>query len=126
MAANGICASMFGLLERGVARRKSVARSTTGDVVLRFKENFSAMRVRFEQDQIVVEDVDASAAKSADLVVSGSLPDIVHLASAPLIGGVPRVTHPRGRAALARLSSGRVKIEGSPLLARRLLKLLEI
>src|SRR4051794_32347937 len=87
MADNGICASMFGLLERGVQRRANVARSTRGSVVLRFNENFSPMRVNFGGDEIVVEDVDAEAAKSADLVVSGSLPDIVHLASAPLVGG---------------------------------------
>ena len=61
-----------------------------------------------------------------DLVISGSLPPIVQLASAPLFGGVPKPTTPEGRSALAKVAGRKVKIEGSPLLARRVLKLLEI
>lgn len=62
----------------------------------------------------------------ADVVISGSLPDVVQLASAPLMGGIPKVTDRRGRAALARVAGGRVKIEGSRKLARRLLQLLQL
>ena len=53
-------------------------------------------------------------------MIRGSLPDIVQLTAAPLFGGLPKPTNARGRAALSRMAGGRVKIEGSPLLARRL------
>jgi hypothetical protein len=129
-AANGISASMFGLVERGAAKRPRVARSLRGTIEIRFKEDFAPVRVEFSPDEVLVEDAVPDSANGkqarADLVISGSLPDIVQLASAPLFGGVPRPTNARGRAALASFAGGRVRIEGSPLLARRLLKLLEI
>ena len=48
-------------------------------------------------------------------MIRGSLPDVVQLTAAP-----------DGRAPWPASARGKVKIEGSPLLARRLLKLLEI
>jgi hypothetical protein len=39
---------------------------------------------------------------------------------------LPKPTHKRGRAALATFAARRVRIEGSPLLARRVMKLLEV
>jgi hypothetical protein len=48
------------------------------------------------------------------------------LATAPLVGGVPKPTNRRGRAALASVAARRVRIEGSPMLARRVMKLLEV
>jgi hypothetical protein len=129
MAENGIAGSLFGLLERGVSRQPRIARSTEGTVMLRFKEDFAPIRISFDKGTVTVEDIPEEPGRRntrPDLTVSGSLPDIVHLATAPLIGGIPRLTHARGRAALARFAGGRVKIEGSPLLARRLLKMLEI
>ncbi len=121
---NGISASMYGLVERGLARRPKIAKVIRGTVEIRFKEDFAPVRVRFGAKEVLVEDAARSA--KADLVIQGSLPDVVQLASAPLFGGVPNPADARGRAALARMAGGRVKIEGSPLLARRLLKLLEI
>ena len=116
---------MFGLIERGAAKRPRVAKGLRGVVEIRFAEDFAAVRVEFKPDEIVVSD-GVGRRSTPDLVIQGSLPDVVQLASAPLFGGVPRPTNARGRAALARVAGGRVKIEGSPLLARRLLKLLEI
>ena len=127
---NGISPSMFALVERGAAKRPRVARSLQGTVEIRFKEDFAPVRVDFSPELVVVEDGRPAKGngrrKRPDLIITGSLPDIVQLASAPLMGGVPRPTNKRGRAALASWAGGRVKIEGSPLLARRLLKLLEI
>lgn len=67
------------------------------------------------------------------LVISGSMPDIVHFLTVPhlsgfgaRLGGVPDPRAPRGRVALARVASGRVKIEGDRALARRLLRLLAL
>jgi hypothetical protein len=127
VASNGIAPSLYGLIERGAARRPRIARSLRGTVEIRFKEDFAHVRVLFEDDAVVVEDRQEKRRGSRpDLVIQGSLPDIVQLAAAPLVGGVPKPTDKRGRAALARMANRRVKIEGSPLLARRVLKLLEI
>ena len=127
MASNGIAASMYGLVERGAVKRPAIVRSLRGEVEIRFAEDFAPVRVAFEEDGILVEDnLEEGNGTKPDLVIQGSLPDIVQLAAAPLVGGVPKPTHPRGRSALARVASRKVRIEGSALLARRLLKLLEI
>jgi hypothetical protein len=127
---NGISAPMYALIERGAKRRPRVLRGLRGTVEIRFKEDFAPVQVEFSPKEVVVKDGQPEPgngkAERPDLVITGSLPDIVQLASAPLVGGVPKPTNKRGRAALASWAGGRVKIDGSPLLARRLLKLLEI
>ncbi len=111
-APNGISASMFGLVERGLTKRPRIAKVIRGTVEFRFEEDFATVRVTFGDDEVLVEDV--KRARKANLVIKGSLPDVVQLTSAPLVR------------AIARAAGGKVKIEGNPLLARRLLKLLEI
>jgi hypothetical protein len=124
---NGISPSLYVLIERGAHKRPKIVRSMRGTVELRFKEEFAPVRMLFDADQVLVEDAQPDQKRDRpDLVIQGSLPDVVQLAAAPLVGGVPKVTNRRGRAALASVAGRRVKIEGSPLLARRLLKLLEI
>jgi hypothetical protein len=124
VAQNGISPSLYGLIERGAVKRPRIASALRGTVEIRFKEGFAPVRVTFEELRVVVEDGDGT--RAADLVIQGSLPDIVQLAAAPLVGGLPAPTTKRGRAALARVAGRKVRIQGSPLLARRLLKLLEI
>jgi hypothetical protein len=109
---NGISASMYAMVERGLARRPRVAKVIRGTVEFRFEEDFAAIRVTFGDGEVVVEDVPRG--RKADLVIRGSLPDVVQLAAAPVVG------------AMASVARGKVRIEGSPMLARRLLKLLEI
>ena len=124
---NGIAPSLYALIERGAGRRPRIVSAMRGTVELRFKEKFTPVRIEFADAHVLVEDAPADqAGQRPDLVIQGSLADIVQLAAAPLVGGVPKVTDKRGRAALARVAGRRVKIEGSPTLARRLLKLLEI
>jgi hypothetical protein len=124
---NGIAPSLYVLIERGSGKRPKVAASMRGTVEVRFKERFTPVRMEFADDHVLVQDTQQDEKRERpDLVIQGSLPDIVQLASAPLVGGVPKPTHSRGRAAIARVAGRRVRIEGSPLLARRLLKLLEI
>jgi hypothetical protein len=124
-APNGIAAGLLALVERGAAKRPRVARELRGRVEIRFAEDYAAVRLKFEDDQVVVEDGNGKRWKS-DLLIEGSLPDVVQLATAPLVGGVPKPTNKRGRAALASVAARRVRIEGSPMLARRVMKLLEI
>jgi hypothetical protein len=124
-APNGIAAGLLGLVERGAAKRPRVARETRGRVEIRFAEDYAPVRLEFEDDHVLVEDGNGRRWKS-DLVIEGSLPDVVQLATAPLAGGVPKPTTRRGRAALARLAARRVRIEGSPMLARRVMQLLQV
>jgi hypothetical protein len=127
VACNAISPSLFGLVERGARKRPELARRVRGLVEIRFKESFAPVRLSFADDGILVEDA-AGGNRDArpDLVISGSLPDIVQFASAPLAGGIPKLTDARGRAALMRVAKGSVRMEGSPRLAQRLLKLLEL
>jgi hypothetical protein len=124
-APNGIAAGLLALVERGAMRRPRVARELRGRVEIRFEEDYAPVRLHFADDHVLVEDGSARRWKS-DLVIEGSLPDVVQLATAPLVGGLPKPTHKRGRAALASVAARRVRIEGSPLLARRVMKLLEV
>ena len=126
-AEDGIAPSIFGLIERGIAREPELVERMRGRVVFRFAEEFSPLRISFRPRIVVVEDGDL---RKPDLVISGRLPDIVHFATVPILGGPlhglpdPRVA--RGRAALGRLARGRVRMEGDSRLARRVLRLLAV
>jgi hypothetical protein len=124
-APNGIAAGLLALVERGATRRPRVAREVRGRVEIRFAEDYAPVRLHFEDDHVLVEDGNGRRWRS-DLVIEGSLPDVIQLATAPLVGGIPRPTNRRGRAALASLAARRVRIAGSPMLARRVMKLLEV
>jgi hypothetical protein len=124
-APNGIAAGLLALVERGAAKRPRVARETQGRVEIRFAEDYAPVRLDFQRDHVLVEDGNGKRWKS-DLTIEGSLPDVVQLATAPLVGGLPKPTTRRGRAALATVAARRVRIEGSPVLARRVMKLLEV
>ena len=98
-----------------------------GRVVFRFSEEFSPLRISFRPRSVVVEDGDL---RKPDLVITGRLPDIVHFATVPTLSGrlhgVPDPRRPRGRAALGRIASGRVRLDGDRALARRLVRLLAV
>ena len=55
-----------------------------GRVVFRFSEEFSPLRISFRPRSVVVEDGDL---RKPDLVIAGRLPDIVHFATVPTLGG---------------------------------------
>jgi hypothetical protein len=124
-APNGIAAGLLALVERGASKRPRVAREMRGRVEIRFAEDYAPVRLDFQDDHVLVEDGNGKRWKS-DLLIEGSLPDVVQLATAPLVGGLPKPTNRRGRAALANMAARRVRIEGSPMLARRVMKLLEV
>ena len=127
MADNGIAPSVFVLVERGVERRPDVARSLAGRVLeLRFEEGFAPVRIAFERDAVLVEDVVPPAERAPDAVIAGPLPPLIRLAAAPSVAGVPKLTSAAGRAALGSVASGRVRISGRRGVARRVLRLLQI
>jgi hypothetical protein len=119
--------SIYGLIERGIAREPGLVAVMRGRVVFRFDEDFSPLRIAFKPKSVVVEDGDL---RKPDLVIAGRLPDIVHFATVPMLRGrlhgVPDPRAPSGRAALGKLASGRVQMEGDRKLARRLLRLLAV
>jgi hypothetical protein len=127
MVEDGVAPSILGLIERGVAREPGLASEMRGRVVFRFAEEFSPLRIAFRPRTVVVEDGDL---RKPDLVIAGRLPDIVHFTTVPTLQGrlhgLPDPRRPRGRAALARLARGRVRIKGDGTLARRLLRLLAV
>jgi hypothetical protein len=127
MVEDGVAPSILGLIERGVVREPDLAAEMRGRVVFRFDEEFSPLRIAFRPRSVVVEDGDL---RKPDLVIAGRLPDIIHMATVPTLGGrlggLPDPRQPRGRRALGRLASGRVKVEGDNALARRLIRLLAV
>ena len=123
VADDGIAASIYGLVERGIQRRPAVARQIHGEIELRFEEELSPVRLRFDPETVTVED---GPARQPDLVISGRLPHVVALTTAPLVGGVPNPVNRRGRTALARVANRRVRVVGSRALGRKLLRLLAL
>ena len=115
---------MYALLERGVERRPKLAREMNGRIDLHFSEDISPVRIAFHNGEITVED--GSWDDDADFRVAGRLPHIVHLSTAPKLGGMPNPGRSHGRAALARLTRGEIRLLGDRALGRKLLQLLEL
>lgn len=118
---DGISPVVHAIIARGAERRLPLARSMEGEVELRFEEVEVPVRIHFREEEIVVED---GSGGGADVVVSGRLADIAQLLVTPAVGGVPLPTDSRGRAALGRIATQRVRIDGRRMLARKLLALL--
>ena len=125
-AEGSIAPAFFALVERGATRSPKAARQLRGRVELRFDEGYPPVTVTPEADGgLLVEDAHDDG-PAPDLVVAGALPEVLGLATAPRAGGLPSFRDPRGRAALATLARGGVRLEGSKLLGRRLLALIEL
>jgi hypothetical protein len=94
-----------------------------GKVLIRFEEDYSPIRITFRANQVTVEDGDS---RNPDLEVIGSLPDIVHFATAPTLRGVPNPARAKGRKAIGRIARRHVRVAGDSRLARGLLQLLAL
>ena len=125
-AEGSIAPALFALVDRGAARSPRAAHQLRGRVELRFDEGYPPVTIAPESGGgLVVEDTRPDA-PNPELVVAGPLPDVLELATVPRAGGLPSLRHARGRAALASLARGGVRLEGSKLLGRRLLALIEL
>jgi hypothetical protein len=121
--ADGIAPTLYALLDRGVRREPELARGMDGLVDMHFAEDIAPVRISFEGTAILVED---GAWDDADFRVSGRLPHIVHLTTSPKLAGMPNPARAQGRAALARLRRGDVRLAGDRALGRKLMRLLEL
>jgi hypothetical protein len=120
---DGVAPSMFVWVERGVALRPEVAREIRGRVTFRWTEEIAPLSVHFAAGAIDVFDGDL---RTPELAVSGRLPDIVHMATAPLLLGIPNPASRHGLAAILGLYRGRVTLDGDRTMARRLIQLLAL
>jgi hypothetical protein len=120
---DGIAPAMLGAIERGITRQPEVVERMRGRIVFRFSEPIAPLRMSFKARSVLVEDGDF---RRPDLTVSGRLPDIVHIATAPHWRGLPSPRHKRGRAALGQVARRRVAIVGDRKLARCLMQLLSV
>jgi hypothetical protein len=125
-AAGSIAPAVFALVDRGAAHSPAAAHQLRGRVELRFDEGYPPVSIApHPEGGLVVEDVH-SGSSTPELVVTGPLPVVLELATVPRAAGLPSFRDPRGRAALATIARGGVRLEGSKLLGRRLLALLEL
>jgi hypothetical protein len=123
LANGGLAPAIMAIVERGVRRRPVLASQIRAEVELALDEDYPPVRIVFGDRLVLVEDGHAIA---PDLRIEGTLPDLISLMVAPLIGGVPSPIAARGRAALGKVAVGRVRIEGRVGLMRRLLGLIRI
>lgn len=123
LADGGLAPAIMAIVERGVRRRPALAHSIRAEVELLLEEDYPPVRIVFGDRLVLVEDRNAVA---PDLRVRGSLPDLISLMVAPLLGGVPSPMNARGRAALGMVAVGRVRIEGRLGLMRRMLGVVRI
>ncbi len=123
LSEGGLAPAIMAIVERGVRHRPALAQALSAEVELTFEDEYPPVRIVFGERIVLVEDGHAVA---PDLRVIGSLADQISLLVAPLVGGVPSPINARGRAALAMVAGGRVRIEGRLGLMRRFLRIIRI
>ena len=111
------------IVDRGARCRPELATTLRAEIELNIEKRYPPVRIVFGDGGVLVEDGSASA---PDLRVSGSLPDLVSLMVAPLVGGVPNPIAARGRAALGLMALRRVRVQGRLALMRQFLAVIQI
>jgi hypothetical protein len=109
------------VVERGVRRRPALARELRAEISRALDEGWPPFRVVFAGDVVLGED---GAGVAPDLHIEGTLPDLVSLLVAPLVGGLPNPIDPAGRAAIGKIAFGQVRVEGRISLMRKVLAIM--
>jgi hypothetical protein len=123
MAQGGVAPAIMAIVDRGAKERPDLARQLSAEIELNIAERYPPVRILFDGGTILVED---GAAEEPDLRVTGTLPDLVSLLVAPLVGGLPNPMAAKGRAALGMVALRRVKVDGRLTLLRRFLGVIRI
>ena len=119
----GVAPAIMAIVDRGVAQRPGLAGGLEAEIELNIKERYPPVRIVFDAGEVLVED---GSARAPDLRVTGTLPDLVSLMVAPLVGGLPNPMAAKGRAALGIVAQRRVRVEGPLTLLRRFLGVIRI
>ncbi|HTX30532.1 MAG TPA: hypothetical protein VMD09_04060 [Solirubrobacteraceae bacterium] len=119
----GVAPAIMAIVDRGVAQRPELAGTLQAEVELNIEERYPPVRIVFDNGDVLVED---GSAQAPDLRVTGTLPDLVSLMVAPLVGGLPNPMAAKGRAVLGMVAQRRVKVEGRVGLLRRFLGVIRI
>jgi hypothetical protein len=123
VAGGGVAPAIMAIVDRGVKQRPELVEGLQAEIELNIEERYPPVRIVFGEKAVLVEDGSAAA---PDLRVSGTLPDLVSLMVAPLVGGVPNPMAAKGRAALGIVALRRVRVDGRLALLRRFLGLIRI
>jgi hypothetical protein len=123
IADGGVAPAIMAIIDRGAHHRPELASALRAEIELNIKERYPPVRILFADDGVLVED---GLAKSPDLRISGTLPDLVSLMVAPLVRGLPNPIAARGRAALGLVALRRVRVEGPLGLMRQFLGVIQI
>jgi hypothetical protein len=119
----GVAPAIMAIVDRGARQRPELAAALRAEIELNIEERYPPVRVIFGEESVLVEDGSAS---EPDLRVSGSLPDLVSLMVAPLVGGLPNPINRQGRTALGIVAQRRVRLEGRWALLRKFLAVIQI
>jgi hypothetical protein len=124
LSEGGLAPAIAAIVERGVQRRPDRANRLRFELEIRVRGPHPPTRVRFDAGTVLVED---GPAVEPAVVLEGTLADLVAVIASPVNrAGLPSPATPRGRAALTKLATGRVRVEGPLGLRRELLALLRI
>ena len=111
------------IVDRGARCRPELTSALRAEIELNIEDGYPPVRIAFGEDRVLVED---GAASAPELRIHGTLPDLVRLMVAPLVGGVPNPIVARGRAALGLVALRRVRVEGRFALMRQFLAVIQI
>jgi hypothetical protein len=119
----GVAPAIMAIVDRGARSRPEQASALRAEIELNIAERYPPVRIVFDDGLVLVED---GSAVTPDLRVSGTLPDLVTLMVAPLVGGVPNPIAAKGRAALGLLALRRVRVDGPVTLMRQFLAVIQL
>ena len=121
VAERSVAVALYAMVDRAAAMRPDLAAGLDGRVRLRWTEGYAPVVIEADGEDIVVCDDHHGP---ADAEIHAAMPDLSALILVPHAGGIPAPWTRDGRAALARVARGHVRITGSRGVARRLLRLL--